>query len=211
MLAEHSINQRSREAQSLESARRRLIAQVALGSQQLCVCGGDSLGLVIGRRTDRASRGLAIDSALDQFGNEARVTDRLAWTLDIERREQRIVEISITLTVGDGCGDFIEFEALCLELLPKLRFGEPSQRQKPQCGKPCVRSHLRFSRRTRSVDLVGADCRTNGLGGAIGGDRRFERFSNLRLDLERKIHMFFEKGFRVFTALTDTGLAVRPP
>ena len=80
------------------------------------------------RRVDPFAGGVAIDTALHEFGDEPRVADRGATSFDVEQRVQPIIEQTVTPARRYGRLDRIVVVALALQFRGELRLGETALR-----------------------------------------------------------------------------------
>jgi len=72
---------------------------------------------------DALLRRVALDAALDEFGDESRVADRFEAAIDEELRVQCIVDETVGLARIDGRPNLIAVVAAPCEARPQLRFG----------------------------------------------------------------------------------------
>src|SRR5665213_2717690 len=113
-LSQEPVDQRCWESQPFELPRGGLIGDVGLGAPNPVVRRAGPRGLRDLGQGDALARGVAIDPALHKLTDEAGVADRRALRLDVERREQLVVEQPVALARGDRRRDRLVVEALPL-------------------------------------------------------------------------------------------------
>lgn len=81
------------------------------------------------RRCHAAARGVAVDAAPDEFGDEPSVADRFRTSLDEELREHQIVHEAVGFARFDRAADVIVRIAFLRKPVPELRLAETALRE----------------------------------------------------------------------------------